>query len=220
MKSLFRTLSAFSLLTAFLAGCEVPPAPITEQADDDAPDSSLVFSTDSVLVNRESGYQVELPPEWQILFWKEGNQGDANVVKQSITAAQELLGSEPGERQFVDLVAQKQLDQSEEADLSLMVTVVPRNGLSLQDYLAAASEQVQRIEQTTLNSIGFDDELRADGQPVGVLSFTKSEMTHRQLILLNQSADQIILFSFVSPTSKAQGMTQSIKPIMDRLQIQ
>lgn len=161
--------------------------------------------------------QLVLPTDWQSL------EIAAPELQQSLaTLAQSAAGLDPAavkrllaavDPQSTALVAWlNDPAPTAAATTSLLVTVLPRDGLRLESYLATARAALGRQPGVTVAAAQVEVNLRVDGQPVGLLHYTLPvnparaagpAMAGWQVALFDQPAEQLVLLTFSTPSTQS-----------------
>ena len=159
-----------------------------------------------------TNYTVVIPQEWRVFdprnsdieefFAPLDDAADSDVI----IALQDFR--ESGGIDQVDFVARFE-------DLIWTVIVAPRNGLTLEDYLAATAAQLgDRVRRRGINTT-----LRNDGTPAATLRIAQSPTADRagaityQVIHYDERAENLIIHSF----SASQSKIDTLKAELDAL---
>ena len=216
-----RRIAGLVLVVLLLCACDVSlvETPVLEKPV--APETEANTPTETEIQNQEHSYQLTLAPSWKILYWAE--RDDTTLLSDTgVEEAQSLVDADEA-ASAIDLVAQMGggvQDGATGGEISLTISVVPRDGLSIQDYLTAAGQELVAIEDVMNISTGDIDGLRNDNLPLGVLRFERDGKIHQQLSLFNQDATEIILLSFTASVDQHEAMDRAIKQLMITFSIQ
>lgn len=160
------------------------------------------------------GYTLTLPSGWWILdLPKHGEETLVSAIAQQtmepllIEAAQHFVNREDGVR--TEIIARNHKDKDSDGDPSVAMTllIIPRHGLSLEQYLAGTvGEMAEADAALEIEEYGVDGELRTDGVPIATLQYTHTDppagaITYYHAVLIDSTADYLLAITFAAPAT-------------------
>jgi len=164
--------------------------------------------------NPRVGYTIRLPAAWQVAAVEPANVDTllaeiANQAEATGVAAPLQHFAEAGGAQHLDLLAYR--TDTDNASVTLSVVTPPRNGLTLDAYLAATRRQ---LDDATIAHIGLDDTLRPHGLPAGVVQFrTNRTYSYYQIIFFNDAATHFIIMTFAAPPAQLPDLIPALRTL-------